>query len=74
MSAISSIWVGRTAYQIVPDRFYRKGDNVNHINGRKLKEWNDRMPDWKPDMDGEYRNLYYYGGNLKGIEERMKRL
>lgn len=71
MSAISSIWVGRTAYQIIPDRFYRKGDSVNHINGRKLKEWNDRMPDWKPDMDGEYRNLYYYGGNLKGIEEKL---
>lgn len=71
MNAITSIWAGRTAYQIIPDRFFRKGGKPEHINGRKLKEWNDRMPDWQPDNDGIYRNLYFYGGNLKGIEAKL---
>lgn len=71
MSTNLSIWLGRTAYQIIPDRFFRSGGTPTHYNGRKLKDWTDRMPDWKPDYDGEYRNLYYYGGNLKGIEEKL---
>lgn len=72
MSTNSNIWLGRTAYQLMPDRFYRKGGVPEHINGRKLKNWDDRMPDWQPDYDGEYRNLYYYGGNLKGIEAKLE--
>lgn len=69
-----NIWVGRTAYQIMPDRFFREGGILEHINGRKLKSWDDRMPDWKPDIDGEYRNLYFYGGNIKGIESKLEYL
>ncbi len=72
MSTSTSIWLGRTAYQIMPDRFYRSGGKIEHLNNRKLKDWDDRMPDWKPDNDGEYRNLYYYGGNLRGIEEKLE--
>lgn len=72
MDSIYDFWVGRTAYQIMPDRFFRKGDSVlEHINGRKLKDWHDRMPDWQPDNDGEFRNLYFYGGNLKGVESKL---
>lgn len=71
MGTINNIWIGRTAYQIVVDRFNRSGKKLEHINGRKLKEWHDRMPDWKPDCDGEYRNLFFYGGDLKGIEQKL---
>lgn len=71
MNTNHSIWLGRTAYQIMPDRFFRSGGVPEHCNGRKLKDWTDRMPDWKPDCDGVYRNMYYYGGNLKGIEEKL---
>ena len=72
---MEKFWAGRTAYQIVPDRFYRSGDEIiPHINGRKLKDWNDRMPDWKPDRDGEYYNRFFYGGNLKGIEAKLQYL
>ena len=74
MSAKLTKWLGRTAYQLMPDRFCRKGRVLEHINGRKLKSWNDRMPDWKPDYDGEYRNLYFYGGNLRGIESKLEYL
>lgn len=74
MSTTPNIWLGRTAYQLMPDRFFRNGGVPEHINGRKLKNWDDRMPDWQPDYDGEYRNLYYYGGNLRGIEEKLEYL
>lgn len=64
-------WYGRTAYQIMPDRFFRSGPTPEPDITRKLKDWYDIMPDWKPDRDGEYRNQYFYGGNLKGIEEKL---
>ena len=73
MSA-NNIWLGRTAYQLMPDRFFRKGGVPQHINGRILKDWNDRMPNWQPDYDGEYRNLFFYGGNLAGVEEKLEYL
>lgn len=75
MDAKNGKWVGRTAYQLMPDRFFKGGGiEPKHINGRRLKDWQDRMPDWRPDYDGEYRNLYFYGGNLKGIEEKLSYL
>lgn len=58
---------GRTGYQIFPDRYYRGGAKPQTVPGRILKEWNDSVPSWEPDEDGEYRNLTYYGGDLKGI-------
>jgi len=64
-------WLGRTAYQIVPDRFYNPGDKPAPMKGRILKEWNDRMPNWKPNDNGDYTNDYFYGGTLKGIEEKL---
>ena len=69
-----NIWLGRTAYQLIPDRFFRFGNVPNEIEGRLLKDWNDRMPNWKPDSDGVYRNNYFYGGNLKGIAEKLSYL
>lgn len=62
---------GRTGCQIFVDRFFRDGSPVEPMQGRILKEWNDFVPNWWPDADGEYRNLYFYGGNLKGIISKM---
>ena len=45
---------GRTGYQIVVDRFYRDQTPLPYIEGRKVKSWDDWMPDWQPDPDGEY--------------------
>ena len=67
-------WIGRTAYQIIPDRFFYQGESLQYIANRKLKECKDRMPDWQPDSDGVYRNRYFYGGNLKGIEAKLEYL
>lgn len=62
---------GRTGYQIFVDRFCREGRSPKPINGRFLKNWNDETINWEPDEDGEYRNQYFYGGNLKGIISKL---
>ncbi len=65
-------WLGRTVYQLMPDRFSIGKEGINQVNNRKVKNWEDRMPDWEPDTDGVYRNEYFYGGNLQGIMERIQ--
>ena len=67
-------WLGRTAYQLMPDRFYKIDASLEAIEGRRIKEWDDRDPDWQPNEKGEYVNDYYYGGNLKGVEAKLKYL
>ena len=62
---------GRTGYHIFVDRFCRAGPTIPYVEGRRIKQWNDTMPDWWPDQDGEYRNEYFYGGNLKGIIQKL---
>lgn len=65
-------WLGRTAYQIMPDRFCRVDEPMEAFEDRTLKAWNDRMPNWRPGLDGEYKNDYFYGGNLKGIISKLE--
>ena len=62
---------GRTGYHIFVDRYQRSGKELPYVEGRKVKVWNDAMPDWWPDQDGEYRNRYFYGGDLQGITEKL---
>lgn len=66
-------WLGRTAYQLMPDRFARdESVHIDNIPGRILKTWNDRMPNWQPDEKGEYLNNFYYGGNINGLKEKLR--
>lgn len=74
MSGKLNRWLGRTAYQIVPDRFCMVGESPKPIPGRIIKDWNDRMPNWEPGADGEYTNDYFYGGNLQGIIAKLEYL
>lgn len=62
---------GRTGYQIFVDRYFRAGPPVPEMEGRRLKDWKDSNPDWRPDADGVYRNEYFYGGNLPGIIQKL---
>ena len=64
-------FMGRTGYQIFVDRFNRKGEKPEKIEGRILKEWQDDMPQWWPDEKGVYHNSDFYGGNLQGIIEKL---
>lgn len=62
---------GRTGYQIFVDRYFDAGIQIPEIEGRRLKNWNDSIPDWRPDTDGVYKNEYFYGGNLQGIIQKL---
>lgn len=67
---------GGVMYQIFPDRYAKAGgidaspvcpapiDRVMHSS------WN-AMPVWEPNRDGMITNNDYFGGNLKGIEEKL---
>ena len=67
-------WFGRgVTYQIFPDRFHRTsvpdpagmlGDRVVHEN------WNELM-EYLPDENGIIHNRDFFGGDLKGIEEKL---
>lgn len=67
-------WSKRTAIQIVVDRFARSGDSPKPMSDRVLKDWNDRVPNWQPDQEGKYKNDFFYGGNLKGVEDNLEYL
>mgnify|MGYP005778989119 CR=1 FL=1 len=71
MISVPDIVKGRTGYLVMVDRFCRDGEALPHMRGRKIKRWNDPVPDWQPDKDGEYRNQYFYGGNLRGVTSKI---
>lgn len=63
---------GGTIYQIFPDRFYKSGNLPENIpHGRIIHEnWSENAV-WWPADDGEIHNNDFFGGNLKGIEEKL---
>lgn len=63
---------GRTGYQIFVDRYNRDNTEISNMEGRIIKDWNDPSPNWWPDENQVYKNNYYYGGNLKGIIEKLE--
>lgn len=63
---------GRIGYQLLVDRYCRAGPEPPAMEERRLKSWTDSVPDWWPDQDGEYRNEYFYGGNLQGIIQNLE--
>ena len=66
-------WVkGGIMYQIFPDRF-NIGENPpqKYPNDRIVHKSTLEQPLWKPNKKGKYLNNDYYGGTLKGIEEKL---
>lgn len=63
---------GGVMYQIFPDRFFYSGTKKTGIPAdRKIHtDWSENVK-WQPDSDGIYRNDDYFGGDLKGIEEKL---
>ena len=64
---------GATIYQIFPDRF-RKNGNCD-LTGKLTpytvhNDWYEEV-DWRPTEDGVVLNNDFYGGNFKGITEKM---
>ncbi len=63
---------GGVMYQIFPDRFYKAGGDKGELPaGRTYHgDWYEQ-PDWRPNHEGRITNTDFYGGDLKGIEEKL---
>ncbi len=64
---------GATIYQVFPDRFCKSGDC--DLTGKLEpytvhKSWYEEV-DWKPTKEGIVLNNDFYGGNFKGITEKI---
>lgn len=69
---VPSFLKGAIFYQIFPDRFYNSGQTKNGVPlDRKMHEDWYEPPDYLPDSAGRIRNNDYYGGDLKGIIEKL---
>ncbi len=65
-------WIkGGIIYQIFPDRFYNSGEKKHGVReSRIMREWGGE-PYWKKEQSGGIWNNDYFGGDLKGIEEKL---
>ena len=64
---------GAVIYQVFPDRFWKSGDCdlTGKLEPYTLhKSWNEEV-DWQPSEDGEVLNNDFYGGNFRGITEKL---
>ena len=67
-------WYGQgVGYQIFPDRFRRSRipDPTGMVGGRSVHEDWEEEPVWKPNHAGEVRNRDFFGGDFKGIIEKL---
>ena len=64
---------GAVIYQVFPDRFYKSGDC--DLTGKQepyvVHEAWDEEVFWQPNEKGEVLNNDFYGGNFRGIAEKM---
>ena len=64
---------GATIYQVFPDRFFKKGDCdlTGKLGPYTLHEnWHEEVQ-WRPTPQGKVLNNDFYGGNFRGITEKM---
>ena len=64
---------GAIIYQIFPDRFHKSGrcDLTGKLQPYTVHaNWNEEV-EWRPTASGEVLNNDFYGGNFKGITEKM---
>lgn len=63
---------GGIIYQIFPDRFAKSGRETSSVpDGRILREDWGGEPEWRPTCDGKVLNNDFFGGDLKGIAEKL---
>ena len=64
---------GAVIYQVFPDRFYKSGecDLTGKLTPYVIhKAWDEEVF-WQPNEKGEVLNNDFYGGNFRGITEKM---
>lgn len=66
---------GGVMYQIFPDRFFASGEKKTGVpEDRTLRtDWGGQ-PEWKPNEKGEVTNSDYFGGDLRGITQKLSYL
>ena len=57
-------------YQIFPDRF-RRSKNAPAPEGRHMESW-DTLPYYERNEDGSIKQWNFWGGDLKGITEKLQ--
>ena len=64
---------GATMYQVFPDRFHRSGkcDLTGKLEPYTIHQNWDEEVDWRPTPQGEVLNNDFYGGNFRGIQEKL---
>ena len=63
---------GGIMYQIFPDRFCNSGEPKEGVypDKKMQPEW-DVIPDWRPNEHGIITNSDFFGGDLKGITQKL---
>lgn len=71
--AVPEDYQGSVMYQIFPDRFFKAGacDLSHKLTPFILHEDWDECPVFSPDEKGIVQNNDFFGGNLKGITEKL---
>ena len=67
-------WFGEgMTYQIFPDRFRRTRipDPAGMVGGRWVHTAWQEEPEYRPDRNGEIRNRDFFGGDLRGVMEKL---
>ena len=63
---------GGIIYQIFPDRFYNSGSEKENVPEDRIlrTDWGNE-PEWRPTPEGKVLNNDFFGGDLKGIGEKL---
>ena len=63
---------GGIIYQIFPDRFYSSGTKKKNVPDDRVmrSDWGNE-PEWRPTAEGKVTNNDFFGGDLKGIQEKL---
>lgn len=62
---------GGVIYEIMPDRFFIGGErNKTKSYANYRDDWGG-VPEYKPDANGKIDNTDFFGGNLKGITQKL---
>lgn len=64
--------LGGVMYQIFPDRFFSSRSEKRDLpSGRTYHESWDEQPEWRPNAEGKITNSDFFGGDLRGITEKL---
>ena len=64
---------GAVMYQVFPDRYYKSGecDLTGKLGPYWIHQNWSEQPEYLPDRTGEIKNNDFFGGNLRGITEKL---